>query len=243
MQHLEHLSVILRGRCSTSSTSRQVHGSPATTEYYGRRLLLGGSEHLSFMSRGRCSTWSISVSFCVAGAAAPGAPPDRSTEVRRRLNTIVDAGCFWVARSTSVSCRAAGAALGASQCHFAWHVQHLEDPPHICQKFSIVLIFRYLLLVVHYFSLCVAVLSGIVLFKHVFLICHYLSLFAINSPYLSICVLTCLNLSLFVFTCLYLSLFSILFPSLSLFVLVCHYLSLFVLVCNYLSLFVLHQII
>ena len=38
VQHLEDLTVILRGRCSTRSTSREVRGSPATIEYYGRRL-------------------------------------------------------------------------------------------------------------------------------------------------------------------------------------------------------------
>ena len=75
VQHSEHLSVILRGRCSSRSTSREVRGSPATIEYYGRRPLL----------RGRCSTWRTLVSFCVAGAA-----------------------------------------LGARQCHFAWQVQHSE---------------------------------------------------------------------------------------------------------------------
>ena len=31
-QHLEHLSLILRGRCSTWSTSREVRGSPARIE-------------------------------------------------------------------------------------------------------------------------------------------------------------------------------------------------------------------
>ena len=49
-QHLEHLHIELRG-------------SPAASEYYGRRLLL----------RGRRSAWSTSGSFCVAGAAL-GAP-------------------------------------------------------------------------------------------------------------------------------------------------------------------------
>ena len=70
------LSLVLRGRCSTWSTSREVCGSPATIEYYGLRLLL----------RGRCSTWGTSVSFGVAGAA-----------------------------------------LGASHCHFVWQVRHLEN--------------------------------------------------------------------------------------------------------------------
>ena len=104
VQHSVHLSVILRGMCSTRSTSREVRGSPATIEYYGRRLVL----------RGSCSTWSTSVSFCVAGAALE-APPERSAEVRRRLSTM-GAGCFCVA----------GAALGGPRSHFAWQVQHLD---------------------------------------------------------------------------------------------------------------------
>ena len=85
------------------STSREVRGSPATIEYYGRRLLL----------RGRCSTWSTSVSFCVAGAPLAGRSTSREVcaEVRRRLSTM-DA--------------VAGAALGALQARFAWQVQHLE---------------------------------------------------------------------------------------------------------------------
>ena len=64
VQHLEDLSVILRGRCSTRSTSSEVRGSQGTIEYCGHRLLL----------RGRCSTWRISVSFCVAGAAFGHSP-------------------------------------------------------------------------------------------------------------------------------------------------------------------------
>ena len=85
------------------------------------------------------STWSTSLSFCVAGAAR-GPPPERSTEVRQRLNTV-DAGCVCVAGatlgapqchfawqtrstcSTSVSFCVAGAALGAPQCHFAWQAR------------------------------------------------------------------------------------------------------------------------
>ena len=62
-QHLEHLRRIWRGRCSTWSTFIEVRGSPATSDYFGRRLVL----------RGRCSTWSTSGLFGVAGAAL-GAP-------------------------------------------------------------------------------------------------------------------------------------------------------------------------
>ena len=58
-QHLEHLRRIWRGRCSTWSTFIEVRGSPATSDYFGRRLVL----------RGRCSTWSTSGLFGVAGAA------------------------------------------------------------------------------------------------------------------------------------------------------------------------------
>ena len=75
---LEHLSLILRGRCSTRSTSREVRESTATIEYCGRRLHLRGRRstfgapqshfawqvqhfgHLSFSLRGRCSTRSTS---------------------------------------------------------------------------------------------------------------------------------------------------------------------------------------
>ena len=105
-QHLQYLSLILHGRCSTRSTSTGVGGSPATSEYYGRRLLL--------RSRARCSTWSTSGSFCVAGAPL-AEPPQRSAEVRRQVSAM-DAGCFCVG----------GAAHGAPQACFAWQVQHLE---------------------------------------------------------------------------------------------------------------------
>ena len=96
---------LCRGKCSTRSTSREVRGSPATIEYYGRQV--EHLEHLSLILCGRCST-------CVVASAALGAPPERSAEVRRRLSTM-DAGCFCVA----------GGALGAPQSHFAWQVQHL----------------------------------------------------------------------------------------------------------------------
>ena len=84
-------------------------------------------EDLRLILRGRCSTRSISVSFCVASAAV-GTPPERSAEVRRRLNTM-DAGCFCLA----------GAALGGTQSHFAWQVQHLEHC-HLTPSASFVLI-------------------------------------------------------------------------------------------------------
>ena len=81
----EHLTIILRGRHSTWSTSvsfcgqvqhaehlQTVLGSPATIEQYcGRRLRLPGKR----------STWSTSVSLCVAGAAL-GAPQSFAWQVR-----------------------------------------------------------------------------------------------------------------------------------------------------------------
>ena len=148
VQHLEHLSFILRGRRSTWSTSVSfcvagaVRGAPperstevrrGLSNYCGRRLRL----------RGRRSTWSTSVSFSVAGAAR-GAPPERSAEVRRGLSNycgrrlrLRGTRSTW---STSVSFCVAGAALGAPpspfraasaargapQFHFAWQVQHTE---------------------------------------------------------------------------------------------------------------------
>ena len=108
MQLSEDLSLILRGRCSTRSGCREVRASPATIEYYGRRLLL----------RGTCSAWRPSVSFCVAGTRSTSR---EAAEVRRRLRTM-DAGCFCVAR----------AALGGPQCHFAW--QALGAPPERPRK-------------------------------------------------------------------------------------------------------------
>ena len=81
--HLEHLRFAFRGRCSTGSTFIEVGGSLATSEAFGRRLVLLG--------RRRRSTWSTFIevggslatsvrllgaaSFCLAGAgAALGAP-------------------------------------------------------------------------------------------------------------------------------------------------------------------------
>ena len=149
------LSVILRGRCSTRRTSREVRGSPATIEYYGRRLLL----------RGRCSTWSTSVSFCVAGGALGASQCHFAWQVQRYKHLQRDPRMFcddWVlwtpapfawqvqhsehlsfifrgrCSTRGISGRrrlctmdagcfwVAGAALGAFQCHFAWQVQHSE---------------------------------------------------------------------------------------------------------------------
>ena len=113
--HLEDLSVILRGTCSTWTSSREVCGSPATIEYYGRRLLLCG----------RCSTWSTSVSvcvapFCVAGAALGACQCHFAWQVQHleHLSVFLRGRCS--TRSTSVSF------CGGPRCHFARQVQHLE---------------------------------------------------------------------------------------------------------------------
>ena len=98
VQHLQDLSLILPGRRSTCSISVSFCMAPERS-YYGRWLLLRRTsvsfsvavaalgapqfhfawhvqhlEHLSVILRGRCSTWSISVSFCVAGAAFGHSP-------------------------------------------------------------------------------------------------------------------------------------------------------------------------
>ena len=102
---LSTLSLILRGRRSTGSISREVRGRPETIDCYGPRLLCVADQlhfawqvqhldHLSFILRGRCSTGS---------------------ERRRRLITM-DPVCFCVA----------GAALAAPHLHFAWQVQHRQ---------------------------------------------------------------------------------------------------------------------
>ena len=45
------------------------------------------SEHLSVILRGRCSTWSISVSFCVAGAALGASHPHFAWQVQKRTQS------------------------------------------------------------------------------------------------------------------------------------------------------------
>ena len=141
--HLEHLSLslILRGRCSTRSTSREVRRSPVTIaiESCGRQLRLCG----------RHSTWSTSVSFRAAGASHAhhlghlslslilrGRCSTRSTsrEVRRSPVTIAIESCGRRLRlrgkrstwSTSVSFCLAGAAREAPLSLFARQAQHLE---------------------------------------------------------------------------------------------------------------------
>ena len=160
--------LISRGRCSTWSTSvsfsvaggirricREVRGSPATIEYYGRRLLL---EDLSLILRGRCSTRSITIyttSSNTTSSSLIGEPQFHfawqvqhsehlSVIFRRRCSTrstswgLRKAGNDWVLWSLAAfawqvpalggpqSHFAWQAALGASQCHFARQVQHSQ---------------------------------------------------------------------------------------------------------------------
>ena len=137
VERLEHLSVILRGRCSP----------PENLAMVGYTMDAG-----CFCVACRCSSWRTSVSFCVAGAAL-GAPQSHfawqeqqsdylSLILRSRCSTwrILQRGpqkcefygcqlllrgrcCTW---RTSVFFCVAGAVPGASQCHFAWQVQYLE---------------------------------------------------------------------------------------------------------------------
>ena len=81
----------------TSPSTQHHQHTPSSTHHHPHNTI--ETEHLRLVLPGRCSTWSISGSFCVAGAAL-GAPQAR----------------FCLAR----------AALGAPQARFAWQVQHLE---------------------------------------------------------------------------------------------------------------------
>ena len=95
-----------RGRCSTWNTFIEVRGSPATIDYFGRRLVLitlGAAsfcaasaalgapparfawqaqhlQHLRLVLRGKCSTGSISVAYC-------GACLSRSNHLHNTINT------------------------------------------------------------------------------------------------------------------------------------------------------------
>ena len=88
-QHLEHLRLVLRGRCSTWSTSGSFCVAGAALGARQARFCVAGAalgapparfawqaqhlEHLRLVLRGRHSTWSTSGSFCVPRAAL-GAP-------------------------------------------------------------------------------------------------------------------------------------------------------------------------
>ena len=148
-QHLEHLRLVLCGMCSTWSTFIEVHGSPATIDYFGPRIVL----------RGRRSTWSASASFCVAGPRKPSdigllwAPPRFAWQAqhlqqlrlvlrgrRSPWSTFIDVhgspatidyfGRRIVLRGRRSTCSSsgsfcvAGAALGAAPA--PWQAQHLE---------------------------------------------------------------------------------------------------------------------
>ena len=115
VQHLEDLNVILHGRCSTRTTSR-------------RHL-----EDISVILSGRCGTWSISVSFCVAGAALGG--PDwvlwMASAFAWQVQHLEDLSLILrgkrSTRSISVSFCVAGAALGAI-AQRSLEVRHLLLP-------------------------------------------------------------------------------------------------------------------
>ena len=115
VQHLEDLSFILRGRCSTWSTSREVRESPATIEYHGCFFQVKHLKHLSLILRGRCSTRSAFRE--VLGSLATVEYYGRRLLLRGKCST-------WTSVSYCVAGH--GVALGASQCHFAWQVQHSE---------------------------------------------------------------------------------------------------------------------
>ena len=154
-KHLEHLTLVLRGRRSTSSTFIEVGGSLATSDANGRRLVL----------RGRRSTWSTFIEVVlrrlvlrrqevrrlVMRPQRPRFPwqaqhlehlrlvfrGTRSTcstfiELRGSLGTSDANGRRLVLRgrrsawSTSGSVCVAGAALGAPPARFAWQAQHFE---------------------------------------------------------------------------------------------------------------------
>ena len=115
---------------STWSTFIEVSGSPASSDDFGRRVVL----------RGRRGTWSTSSSFCVAGAALRAPQARFAWQVqhlehlrlvlRGRRSTWSTSGSFLRGRrgtwSTSGSFCVAGTALGAPPARFAWQAQHLE---------------------------------------------------------------------------------------------------------------------
>ena len=92
-----------------------VWGRSATIDHYRSRIL-----------RGRPSTWTISVSFCVAGAPLE-ASPERSGEGCRRLITL-DACCFCVAGAAPTS-RAFCVVVAMPVCAQD-HGRYYPTPPH-----------------------------------------------------------------------------------------------------------------
>ena len=145
-QHLQHYTIYIKNNIikTTSNLHNTINTTLSTlhhpTQHHQVSLEDLGAPPESISSvllRGRRSTRSISVSFCVAGAAL-GAPPERSAEyyvprllLRGRCST-------W---RTSVSSCVVGAAPGLQRglrksgddwvpwapAAFAWQVRHLED--------------------------------------------------------------------------------------------------------------------
>ena len=99
VQHLEHLSC-----CFAWQLQHSEHFQPGDAKASLGMTLAWQVQHwedLSLTLLGRCGTWSISVSLCVDDS----------------VSYAWQAQCHF---------RVAGAALGASQCHFTWHAQHSE---------------------------------------------------------------------------------------------------------------------
>ena len=128
---MEHLRPVLSGRCSTWSSFIEVRGSPATIDYFGRRLVLRGNvagaailEHLRLALRGRCrqhlehlhrgprksgDDWSP-----LPLGTALGAPPARFAWQAQHLEQL-QARFEWQVQH-----------LEQLQARFVWQVQHLE---------------------------------------------------------------------------------------------------------------------
>ena len=143
--------LLLRGKCSTWSTSVRcgarsisvsccvagaaLRAPPERFAKVWRRLSTMGAGCFCVASAALGGPWSISVTFCMAGAArgtsvsfcvAGAAPGERSAspatiEYCERRLLLRGRRSTW---STSVSFCVAGAALGGPQFHFAWQAQH-----------------------------------------------------------------------------------------------------------------------
>ena len=109
----------LRGSCNTWSTFIEVRGSPATIDYFGRRFVFSWqAQHLEHLSLILRGKCST---WITSGSFLRGSCSTWSTfiEVRGSPATIDYFGrrfVFFVA----------GASLGAPQSHFAWQLQHLD---------------------------------------------------------------------------------------------------------------------
>ena len=134
VQHLEHLSLILRGRCSFRNTFRKVRcvfvaGAAFGAPRFHFAWQVQHLEHLSpFFLRGRCSTWSTSVSFCVAAQQLE----HLAFILRRRCSTWSTfrevrgspATIEYCGRQLLLRCRCS--TWRTSAFFFEWQVQHLE---------------------------------------------------------------------------------------------------------------------